>query len=346
MKPRLIVHIGTQKTGTASIQQAMVSIRARMRRDAGILFASTERGALHTKHSSVSRAAGSGDTEADVEYGALMEQFSRSGASGLFITDEGLSTGQARMANFFKRFKADFQIEVVVYLRRQDIFMEAMHNQLMRGKSGLGVPPVADLWKEPYMSRRLDYDQWLQHWAKVADQMCVLDFKKEIARVGLIPSFLEAIGFGALSGVRNPMSSQTADVRLLHLMGMLATGSDKAQVRLMFDGLRRAARTVAESGAFPLIKTSLGRLERERLLAAFRESNERLASNFGITFDDDRPEEGNDPITSAPGDYVLAVLGDLMVTDALRAQQCAQTYLSARGVAPGAANSGLRAKAA
>lgn len=334
MKPRLIVHIGTQKTGTASIQQAMTGVRSRMRREFGILFASTERGSVHTKHTSVSRAAGSVDLEADIEHGALMEHFTRSGAKGLFITDEGLSTGQARMANFFKRFSADFEIQVICYLRRQDLFVEAIHNQFMRGKSGRGVPPVADLWKEPYMTRRLDYDQWLQHWAKVADKMTVLDFKKEVATVGLIPSFLNAAGFGGLGEIRDPKVSQTADVRMLHLMGLLSAGSDKTQIRAMSDGLRRSARTLVDSGAFPLMKASLGRLERERLLDAFRESNERLAANFGVSFDDERPEEGDDPVTAAPGDYVMAMLGDLMITDMLQAQRCAQAYLAARGVTP------------
>jgi hypothetical protein len=334
MKPRLVVHIGTHKTGTASIQQALTSARARMRRDCGILFASTERGMAHTRHASVSRAAGSLDSDADTEYRALMDDFARSGAKGMLITDEGLSTGQVRMANFFKRFTNDFDLHVICYLRRQDLFVEALHNSLMRSKSGRGVPPVADLWREPYMSRRLEYDRWLGTWANIATRLTVLDFKTAAANGGLIPSFLKAAELTALGGLRDPNISETADVRMLHLLGLLSVGDDKTQIRAVSDGLRRSARTLAGSGAFPMMKASLGRIERARLLASYAQNNERLEQKFGVRFDDELPTEGDEPVTQAPGDYVVGLLGDLTITDALLAQRCAQAYMAARAAGP------------
>lgn len=331
MKAKMVVHIGTPKTGTTSIQHALTRARARLRKECGIHFGSTERGQQHTRHISIAKAANGSDVEADLEYGAIMDDFARSGAKGIFFTDELLSSGQPRITQFFRRFTSDFDLHVICYLRRQDYYAESLHSQMLKLKSGKGVPPLTDFWEDAEFARRFDYHAILSDWASIPGAtLSVLDFKKEVASPGLLPSFLKVAGFGALTGLKDPQVNFSPDIRLLLLMGLLNADGNEDQIKLLTPGLMRAARTLADTGAFKTVKTTLGRRERERLLAAYAASNERLAADFGVTFTTERPQEQDDPILAPDGEYVVGVLGQLSLSDALMVHKCAQAYLTQR----------------
>lgn len=101
-KNKLIIHIGTHKTGTTSIQNALYASKEELKK-AGFLYAKTDREPhprLH-KHCSIYFAASSGDALADLERQTLFEEFQNSGCHTMILSEEGLSMNKRQLALFF-----------------------------------------------------------------------------------------------------------------------------------------------------------------------------------------------------------------------------------------------------
>ena len=91
-RPRLILHIGTHKTGTSALQAALEAARPALL-ERGVLYPSTQRPPWPElpKHCSVFHAAISNDAALQArERDDLLAEFDASGAQALLISEEGL----------------------------------------------------------------------------------------------------------------------------------------------------------------------------------------------------------------------------------------------------------------
>lgn len=331
MKPTMIVHIGTPKTGTTTIQRALYEARLRMRKECNIHFGSTERGRTKGRTTSMARAALGSPEDVSKERAALLDDFERSQAGTLFLTDEILSAAKDCMADFFRPLANDFDITVICYLRRQDYFVESLYNQLIRKRRYRSVPAITEFARDATTMPRADYPQILSRWAEFAKHMVVRDFRKEVKDVGLLNSFQAAAGLTALGELTAKDENLSQDLRLLLTLCMLnahvAHDEPRDETNDLSRGVFRAGRALADSGAFTPIKNTLGRIEREALLERYAESNERLYREYGIQFSNERPKEPQEAMLVPDGDFLLALMGELTAVEAIRFHRATQAYV-------------------
>ncbi len=309
MKKRLIAHIGTHKTGSTSIQKALYESRAQLRA-AGILFPSTDRGPRPSKHHSVNTAAKGRDAAlADAEYKALMDEFNASGCSTMIVSAEGLSAPNPAVPEFFKRFADDFDIEVICYLRRQDLFVESLYNQMLRDPEAGEQRTIGQFWRDERISARLNYHQTLINWRNIPAKVRALDFAREVKQHGLLNSFLQAAQLQGVGVLPEKMANKSPDMNLVLLLrDMHVAGIGHNHKRLI-----RAAKSLEEEAGYKLVKHTLGSVDRALLLQQFQGINADLRNDFGIDFATDMPAEPETALERPQPGYVLKLLAAMAV---------------------------------
>lgn len=309
-KKRIVIHIGTHKTGTTSIQRALYLGRDKLAA-AGLLYPSTDhdRGLRNKlrKHGHLSAVAREGKPEACArERKLLLDEFEASGAHTMVISEEGLSSPNPQSVEFFRPLAQQYDITAVCYLRRQDLFIESFFNQVVkRGEMGENRS-IVDFINDPVSRMRLDYHAMLMRWRAMPAQVVALDFAGEVKKGGLVASFLQAAGLPAL-GLSEEVANASPDMRLVQIFQELERqGLDFDERRLM-----RVGRRLATQGTQPLMKTALGSDQRQRLLVDYAASNTRLAADFGVRFDERMPTEPQQPLIGVDAVYLMNMLGGI-----------------------------------
>ncbi len=287
-RPRLVLHIGTHKTGTSALQSALDGARnALLGHD--LLYPDTRRPPWPDlpKHCSVYQAAVSGDAALQArERDALLSEFDASGAHTLLISEEGLSEPDERIPSFFAPLAERFEIEVICLLRRQDLFVEALFNQFVREGARRESRPILTFARGRTTRARLDYHALLSRWTAIGAQVRALDFDGPSVRgPGLMAAFEATLELPAL-GLSDRRANPSPDMRLALLLNRL----NRQRVPYELAPLLHASRGLAHAGLKPL-RHLLGGDERRRLLAEFQVSNERLAVNFGVRFSNELPPD-------------------------------------------------------
>lgn len=280
-RPRLILHIGTHKTGTSALQAALEAARPALL-ERGVLYPSTQRPPWPElpKHCSVFHATISNDAALQArERDDLLAEFDASGAQALLISEEGLSEPDERITRFFAPLAETFDIEVLCFLRRQDLFVEALFNQFVREGARRESRPILTFARAPATRARLDYHALLSRWAALPARVQAFDFDHAVRNAGLVASFEGALGLPDL-GLPDQRANPSPDMRLALLLNRM----NRLRVNYELTPLLRATRALAQAG-LPPIKHLLGSEERRRLLLEFEASNQRLASEFGVLFD-------------------------------------------------------------
>jgi len=287
VRPRLLLHIGTHKTGTSALQSALDAAREPLLRQHGVLYPDTRRPPWPElpKHCSVYQAAASEDPALQArERDALLTEFAASGAHTLLISEEGLSEPDERVARFFAPMAERFDIEVLCLLRRQDLFVEALFNQFAREAARREARPILTFARAPATRARLDYHALLTRWSTLPARVHALDFDGPAVRgPGLMAAFEAAIGLPPL-GLPDRRANPSPDMRLALLLNRM----NRQRVAYELGPLLQATRALAQAG-LPPVRHLLGSEERRRLLAEFGASNHRLATTFGVEFSPDLP---------------------------------------------------------
>ncbi len=109
---------------------------------------------------------------------------------------------------------------------------------------------------------------------------------------------------------------------------MLSKAKVDGDHQRLIQGLMRAARSLELRGVCRPLKNILGSAERDLLISTCDVTNEALAEDFGVTFGDERPKEGEEGITAPDAGYLLTVLGELPLNDGIRLLDRCRTQLS------------------
>lgn len=307
-KPRLILHIGSQRAGSSSLQRSLRDARDALL-GAGILYASLERGSHPFKHLSVSRAALSSDAAVQqAERDALLAEFNASGAHTLILSEESLWGADHACLSFFAPLKAHFQLDVVAFLRRPDFYIESLYNQALRAVRDGEQRPIDQYWREPAVRSRIEYHRILGEWRQVADQVHAIELGQTPEQTGLVASFFQRLGLSMdplpVETVARPSPDGQA-VLAMRVMREAGVSFDAGAV------LAAAAALKEDPKRPPPLRHFLGRAERAAVMIACREDRRALERDEGITFAKDSPSEGADPVTRPSVDYLLALLGKL-----------------------------------
>lgn len=308
-RPRLILHIGTHKTGTSALQSALEARRDALRA-LGVLYPQTHRPPWPElpKHCSVYQAAAGGDAAMQArERDTLLAEFEASGAHTLLLSEEGLSEPDERIVAFFAPWTARFDIEVLCFLRRQDLFVEALFNQFVREAARRESRPILTFARAPATRARLDYHALLSRWSGLPARVQALDFDGPAVRgPGLMAAFEQTLGLPPM-GLADQRTNPSPDMRLALLLNRM----NRLRVPYELGPLLQAARHLAQSGLAP-VRHLLGRDERQRLLAECEAANQRLAADFGVHFSAELPaQEPVCAVEDLDAGFTLQLLGDL-----------------------------------
>lgn len=176
--PELVIHVGTHKTGTTSVQRFFSRNRAKLR-DAGIWYPSPSVAGLpdHYAHHRIAHAVGGTDAELGFDDAVTFFDTLRSKARDgekIFLSAEPLyrhvivdedSRDSDRYLNFAQRFRqavGDFDITLMFMFRRQDLFAESLYAEHVMS-SGYTHPI------EKFLNERaplFDYSERLGVWSR------------------------------------------------------------------------------------------------------------------------------------------------------------------------------------
>lgn len=309
-RPRLVLHVGTHKTGTSALQAALDGARDQLLHEHGLLYADTRRPPWPDlpKHCSVYQAAAHGDAAAQArERELLLAEFELSRATTLLLSEEGLSEPDDKVLRFFEPLSQRFEIQVLCFVRRQDLFVEALFNQFVRESARRESRPILTFARAPATRARLDYHALLSRWAATGARVTALDFDGPAVRgPGLMAAFESALGLSAI-GLPDQRANPSPDMRLALLLNRM----NRLRVPYELTPLLQATRSLAQGG-LPALRHLLGGDERRRLLAEFEASNERLAADFGVRFSAELP--ANEPacaVEDLDAGFTLQLLGGL-----------------------------------
>ena len=304
-RPRLLLHIGTHKTGTSALQESLNSHRALLLQR-GIHYPDTSRPPWPhlPKHCSTFHAAVSDDPalQAD-ERDWLLAQARRPGVHTLLISEEGLSEPDERLPRFFQPLQAHLDIEVLCSLRRQDLFVEALYNQFTRERERReGRAPLV-FARAASVRARLDYHALLSRWAAAGCRVHAADFEALRAGPGLMHWLGEAGGLD-LSGLTERRINRSPDMRV----ALLLARWHRQRAEYDLSAVMRAAQDLAQQRPGERQQHVLGHAERERLLADLSPSNQQLATDFQVQFDAALPPQEPQYASEMPDPLYLAQL--------------------------------------
>jgi hypothetical protein len=308
MTKRIIIHIGTHKTGTTSIQKALFLGRESLSK-VGVLYPATDldRGTRQRlrKQGEMSAVARRGRPRAvERERSALTKEFEASGAHTMVISEEGLSGPNPNCVEFFRPLAAQYQLEVVCYLRRQDLFVESFFNQVIKRAERNLAHNIIDYMNTERTRARLDYHRMLSTWRALPAQVTALDFATEARSGGLVASFLRAASIDSVN-LPEELANTSPDMRVILAM------MDMNRLDIPFEDKRVLRAGTRASADLKPLKLLLGGEARRQLLLDCAASNALLARDFGVAFDARLPDEPAQPVLAADPDYLLRLVGEM-----------------------------------
>jgi hypothetical protein len=240
---RCILHIGTEKTGTTTLQLFLRENRRRLQR-AGYLVPESPG---HDGHSGLPVACYRGDrrddltarwnvdSEADVErhrrrlVASLIGEVARARPQAVVFSSEHLQsrlTGDDEVGTLRMLVAAIgcHEVSVVVYLRRPAEIVNSLSSTLFRNGHHMPAPPAPD---HPYIRNLCDHRNTLERWARVfgTEAVCPRLYARAEYRGGtIIEDFAAACGIKAgglrpVSSVNQSLSAIAAEV--LHRVNTL-----------------------------------------------------------------------------------------------------------------------------
>ncbi len=305
--PRLIVHVGTQKTGSSSLQKAMRDAADALRAQ-GVLYPSLARSQHAFKHVSVSRAAKSGRPEVQqAEVDALLQEFDASGCDTLVLSEEALWRSEVGAGAFLVRFRPRFSVEIVACLRRPDLYLESLYSQALRTGADGECRDIATFADDPKIRGRLHYASRLADWEAVADRVVALGFETMVRQGGLVRGFFEAMGLPSTAMPDEVRAKRSPDMNLVLALRSLR---ERQWPHGLF-GLQAAADDLRGLDGLPAAKHVLGRQLRLQWLDRLASELSTLEARWGVRFDPEMPQEAEDPSTEPDPLYLLALVGAL-----------------------------------
>jgi hypothetical protein len=190
---QVFLHIGTQKTGSSSIQFFLHSNRERLT-ELGYLYPSEKK----THHNLAYTLLG--DPKADHKSNTwedIIAEIDNSKLDKIIISSEFFA--QSSKIEFIEKiaaYLAKYQTKIIVYLKRQDKKVESSFNQQM--KTGVYAGTVEFFLKE---SKSPNYLKMLDNWGQVfgRENIIVRSLEKEQIP-DIYQDFLKNIGIASLDG--------------------------------------------------------------------------------------------------------------------------------------------------
>lgn len=269
--PKLIIHIGSQKTGSTSIQTFLTQQTQKME-DAGLSYAKAGRGpAAHNK------LAFKRDSEQfPILMKRLVAEVEAAPDKTHVISAEMLFT--TRMARSMTEYLPDdlrAQTQIIAYIRRQDKFLEAMYKQVVKTGRFKGTA-------QEYAQKReaaLMYSKVLGTYAQGfgAENVKVLPYERPLFREGDVILDIAA-HLGMTNVTRDDLPEKFSNITLSRqvseMLGLISNTTDINIAELIRVIIRNNAEGAFYSG------DSFSPLERRDIADKYIEDNELVRATY------------------------------------------------------------------
>jgi hypothetical protein len=303
----LYLHIGTEKTGTTSVQKFFRTNRERLARN-GILYPATPGNENHTgltvaaqklaRHGPLRKLKGVQSVESAREFrSTLMEELAAEFRGGPYKTvvmsGEHCSSRllDDKEVQWLKDYLSPFfeTIKIVVYIRRQDDFLLSTYSTSVKSGSirELAAPP------ERLVEARYNHWELLSRWARIfgREHIVCRKYEKSALKSGdIVDDFLAVAGIEAGPDLVRPEDvNESLDAESLEFLRLF----NQHIPRMSSDGLNPGRDNIvallSKMSKGPLITLEEGELK--RFMALFRDSNRMVAEEYfgGVREDSDDP---------------------------------------------------------
>jgi hypothetical protein len=216
MRPRLILHAGTHKTGTTSIQKVLADNRASLRAqgliypDGGTAFGKTK--IPHHRFSHALASADPDDKRKALTFLAEARHLARAGDTILISAEpiyrhvygsdrwreldtQDYWTGRQRYLDTVADVLSDFAVEVILFFRERESFAKSVHFELTKKGDWSGDIASFRIAHAPLF----EYERQLELFRNAFPHVRVLNYE-DACRAGLVKTFFETIGFPMPAG--------------------------------------------------------------------------------------------------------------------------------------------------
>jgi len=291
MGKRLILHVGQSKTGTSTIQDFFAQNSSSLLRGSGLLYPNAGRqGAAHHRIAALFLPAGNGGWIKREDAASLRRRLSdecaASGATTVVASSEALYN--ARSLDEVRAFFADFDVEVLVILRRQDRWLDSLYqHQLKVGETSLD----RHAWLKARLAT-LDYAARVGRWADAFGDAAIRLGVFEPANLsgGLLDFFFRTARLAAPADLVEPppRNERLSRDALAYLCARPPGSLDAAGRQRLRRALERYSREHPDP---PELRYFFSPEERREIIDRCRESNAALARRFlpdsgGVLFND------------------------------------------------------------
>lgn len=309
---RFILHVGQSKTGTTAIQSFLSENRSHLRKS-GFLYPDIFKFGMPLyalNHTQVAWSLIGKKSSIGVSFeeflGGIEEELNKEPSLHTVILSSEAFLGEPHIwdcnskAEWYKARLAKiktlidllnrYQITVVVYLRRQDYWVNSAYNHFVKVERLVGSQHFSDIYQFiDVMAPRLDYAEEIRTWRSFVgpESMIVRPFERAQLHNGdVVSDFLYRIGFDEAD--HNFIHTTNFDTRnkglprsLFEVKRILnQEPKSKAQERTLIWALQKLAEDMPTSGTeWDFLLTAS---ERSALLQHYYKSNSWLASNYPI----------------------------------------------------------------
>jgi hypothetical protein len=280
MTRKLILHVGRHKTGTTSLQR-FLSLNDRLLLEKhSILYAAT--GRSNNYHHPVFRSLFEKGNYLDQRLiSELKKEFDESNADTLLLSSEMLSRpGVSReKLQIIKSAFQDFSIDVIIYLRRQDDFLESAYAE--RVKQGICSFPQDIHSLDEILA--LDYYEFIKRYTSVFGEgnVGVRVFSKS-RNFRIFQDFLGSIGCEWNQAMALPQKSLNIRYSWMQIETMRFANANPLTRKLAQSMI--VARTFKTlSSWIPGVMDSLKPLteeDKKEIIQRYSESNDRIAREY------------------------------------------------------------------
>jgi len=256
---KLTLHIGYNKTGTSAIQTFLDRNRQPLI-ETGLHYPRT--GIFDSAHYGISeffigRPVKTGVNTGQVLINALRDEIASSGCDNVILSSEYFTTANpdhiARVRKAIAEFAPDYQMQVIIYLRRHDLWFESLFNQ---AEKTAPAPPwqmdIRDfvLHVLGTASPECSYLRVVDRWARTFGDANVIvrPFEEDQFSGGtLVADFFHALGQELPDGlaVADAKSNESLSAEALYAIGVMKRCLAGSAVSKLMPQLIRSERNAA-----------------------------------------------------------------------------------------------------
>lgn len=276
---RIIIHIGTHKTGTTAFQKAMVNERLAIE-SKGIFYQWMD--LSHDKHERAYLDIGSSQAT-DKSRHAFVETVKSAIVDGrtIILSEEGLSEPGNIFAKTLAPLSEVADVSVVCVLRPQHELLERLWAQHLRErKTNLTIEEFTETENS---IERGKYHTMIGHWASVFGKDCLTVLNYENIKKDSANGIFRALGLDHEFDEKFPPQNWTPNAQKTRLIEFLNTiGADYDVQEIL-----KAGKPADSPSSHSLMTNG----QRSKIQDRFEAENRSLEVDFGIRFSDTTPLE-------------------------------------------------------